>query len=43
MVLVADPNERLRCEPGRCVGCGADLADAPEVGVERRLVFDLPR
>nr|WP_308283502.1 IS66 family transposase zinc-finger binding domain-containing protein [Pseudonocardia nigra] len=27
---------------GPCVGCGAGLADAPEVGVERRQVFDLP-
>ena len=31
-----------RHEPGPCGGCGADLADAPEVGVERRQVFDLP-
>ncbi len=42
MALVADPNKRLRHEPGPCVGCGADLADAPEVGMERRQVFDLP-
>ncbi len=42
LALVSDPNERLRCEPGPCVGCGGDLADAPEVGVERRQVFDLP-
>jgi transposase len=42
LALVADPNERKRHEPGPCVGCGADLADAPEVGVERRQVFDLP-
>ncbi|HEY3260904.1 MAG TPA: IS66 family transposase [Pseudonocardiaceae bacterium] len=40
--LVADPKERLRHEPGPCSGCGAGLADAPEVGVERRQVFDLP-
>lgn len=40
--LVADPNERLRHEPGACAGCGADLAEAPEVGKERRQVFDLP-
>ncbi len=42
MALVANPNERLRHEPGPCSGCGADLAGAPEVGVERRQVFDLP-
>jgi transposase len=42
LALVADPNERERHEPGPCGGCGADLAGAPEVGVERRQVFDLP-
>jgi transposase len=42
LVLVDDPNERKRHEPGPCTGCGADLRDAPEVGVERRQVFDLP-
>jgi hypothetical protein len=42
LALVADPNRRMRHEPGPCSGCGADLADAPEVGVERRQVFDLP-
>jgi transposase len=42
LALVANPNERLRHEPGPCSGCGADLAGAPEVGVERRQVFDLP-
>lgn len=42
LALVADPNERLRHEPGPCAGCGADLADAPQVGMERRQVFDLP-
>ena len=42
LTLVADPNERLRHEPGQCAGCGADLAAAPEVGIERRQVFDLP-
>ena len=39
---VADPNELVRHEPGPCGGCGADLAEAPEVGVERRQEFDLP-
>ena len=42
LALVADPDERVRHEPGPCAGCGRDLADAPEVGVERRQVFDLP-
>jgi transposase len=42
LALVADPDERLRHEPGVCGGCGAGLVDAPEVGVERRQVFDLP-
>jgi len=42
LALVAEPNERERHEPGPCTGCGADLAGAPEVGVERRQVFDLP-
>jgi hypothetical protein len=37
-----DPNERQRHEPGPCTGCGASLVDAPEVGMERRQVFDLP-
>ncbi|MCA1675543.1 MAG: DUF6444 domain-containing protein [Actinobacteria bacterium] len=42
LALVDDPNERKRYEPGPCTGCGADVADAPEVGMERRQVFDLP-
>jgi transposase len=42
LALVADPNERQRHEPGPCTGCGASLAGAPEVGIERRQVFDLP-
>jgi transposase len=42
LTQVADPDERLRHEPGRCAGCGADLASAPRVGLERRQVFDLP-
>src|SRR3954447_6415983 len=42
LALVEDPNERRRHEPGPCSGCGASLADAPEVGLERRQVFDLP-
>ncbi len=42
LALVDDAGERKRHEPGPCVGCGASLADAPEVGMERRQVFDLP-
>lgn len=42
LALVADPHERKRHEPGPCIGCGAELTDAPEVGVERRQVFGLP-
>jgi transposase len=42
LALVDNPNERRRHEPGPCTGCGASLAGAPEVGVERRQVFDLP-
>lgn len=42
LAQVDDPDETLRHEPGPCQGCGEDLAGAPEVGVERRQVFDLP-
>ena len=42
LTLVDDPDETLRYEPGPCSGCGADLAAAPQVSVERRQVFDLP-
>ena len=42
LALVDDPNLRVRHEPGPCGGCGANLANAAEVGVERRQVFDLP-
>ena len=42
LALVDNPNKRQRHEPGPCTGCGANLADAPEVGMERRQVFDLP-
>jgi transposase len=42
LALVDNPTRRQRHEPGPCTGCGADLVDAPEVGVERRQVFDLP-
>jgi transposase len=42
LALVTDPNEWVRHEPGPCTGCGASLTDAPEAGLERRQVFDLP-
>ena len=42
LALVDNPTERKRHEPGPCGGCGASVADAPEVGMERRQVFDLP-
>jgi transposase len=39
---VGDPDRTERHEPGCCRGCGEELAGAPEAGVERRQVFDLP-
>jgi transposase len=42
LALVDYPNQRRRHEPGPCTGCGASLVNAPEVGMERRQVFDLP-
>jgi transposase len=42
LAQVAEPDEVCLHAPGRCGGCGADLADAPVVGVEARQVFDLP-
>ena len=42
MAQVGDPDKTLRHEPVHCGGCGAGLADAPQVGLERRQVFDLP-
>jgi transposase len=42
LALVDDPDETLHHEPAACVGCGAGLAGAEQVGVERRQVFDLP-
>ncbi|MGW4565517.1 DUF6444 domain-containing protein [Streptomyces sp. NPDC004561] len=39
----ADPDHEVEHRPlGPCAGCGAELADAEVVGVERRQVFDLP-
>jgi transposase len=39
---VVDPDRRRRHVPRSCRGCGAGLAGAPEVGLERRQVFDIP-
>jgi transposase len=36
------PDHEIRHEPQTCCGCGAGLGDAPQVGMERRQVFDLP-
>lgn len=36
------PDHEIPHEPVACCGCGAGLHDAPQVGVERRQVFDLP-
>ena len=38
----AVPDEVRTHAPSGCHGCGADLTDAPVVGVETRQVFDLP-
>ena len=37
-----DPDSQQVHVPGRCRGCGGDLAEAEVVGQERRQVFDLP-
>jgi transposase len=42
LAQVTDPFKTIKHEPGACGGCGAGLTGAPEVGVERRQVFDLP-
>ena len=39
---VAEPDQARTHAPTGCNGCGADLTDAPVVGVETRQVFDLP-
>jgi len=35
-----DPDERVECGPAACGGCGADLADADVIGVQKRQVFE---
>ncbi|WP_133806164.1 IS66 family transposase [Kribbella caucasensis] len=42
LARVTDPDVVVRHEPGPCAGCGAGLAGAAQVGVERRQEFDLP-
>ena len=42
LAQVEEPDEVAWHLPDRCGGCGAELADAPVVGVEARQVFDLP-
>lgn len=39
---VAVPDEAVTHSPGRCGGCGGELAGAPVEDRERRQVFDLP-
>ncbi|CAN5175893.1 hypothetical protein BH11ACT1_BH11ACT1_27710 [soil metagenome] len=39
---VADPDVVVRHEPLACSGCGADLGGAPQTGITRRQVFDIP-
>jgi len=40
--LTGHPDRVIRHEPGCCGGCGADLPGAPEAGVERRQVIEIP-
>ena len=42
LVMTADPDEVICHEPRSCAGCGGDLAGAPQAGMERRQVTDLP-
>jgi transposase len=42
LAQVERPDEVAWHAPSQCGGCGADLADAPVVGIEARQVFDLP-
>jgi transposase len=41
MDLVAEPNETVISDPAACARCGAGLAGAPVVGVQRRQVVDV--
>ena len=42
LAQVAEPDQIVAYEPGRCGGCGGGLEGAELVGIERRQVFDLP-
>jgi transposase len=42
LTQVAHPDVVVRHEPPACSGCGAGLGGAPQTGVTRRQVFDLP-
>jgi transposase len=42
LAQVERPEEWKRHEPKRCQGCGDGLVDAPEAGMEKRQVFDIP-
>ena len=42
LAQVVDPDAVATHAPRSCTSCGADLADADVVGVERRQVFELP-
>jgi transposase len=42
LAQVESPDAVATHAPARCTSCGADLADADVVGVERRQVFELP-
>ncbi|HEY7224510.1 MAG TPA: DUF6444 domain-containing protein [Micromonosporaceae bacterium] len=39
---VDNPDKVVPHEPTACAGCGASLAGAPQVGVVRRQVFEIP-
>jgi transposase len=43
MELTGRPDKVIRHEPGECCGCGTGLADAPETGMERRQVTEIPQ
>ncbi len=42
MELTDRPDHVVRHEPGCCAGCGGGLSGAPETGMERRQVTDIP-
>jgi transposase len=42
LAQVEDPAQTIRHEPTTCLGCGGDLAGAPQEGIARAQVFDIP-